>query len=164
MLVVVKDGNVETFLEAPLDLETFRRLDIFEINRAECRLEAGNRFHQRVDVDLVDLEIEHVDIGELLEEDGLALHHRLRRKRADRAEPQHRTAVADHRHEVGTGGIVPHAGGVLLDLLARRRHARAIGQRQVPLRRHALGRVNAEFSRLRLAMVIECRLTQVFNH
>jgi hypothetical protein len=53
-----------------------------------------------------------VDIGEALEQDGLALHHRLRRQRAEIAEAEHRRAVRDHRHEVALGGVVVGLGRV----------------------------------------------------
>jgi hypothetical protein len=43
----------------------------------------------------VDLDVEHVDAGELLEQDRLALHHRLGGERPDVAEAQHRGAVGD---------------------------------------------------------------------
>ena len=39
---------------------------------------------------LIDLDVEHVDAGEFLEQHRLAFHHRLGRERADGAEPEHR--------------------------------------------------------------------------
>ena len=58
----------------------------------------------------VDLDVEHVDAGELLEQDGLALHHRLAGQRADIAQAEHGGAVGDHRHQVAARGVV--VGGV----------------------------------------------------
>ena len=52
----------------------------------------------------VDLDIEHVDAGEFLEQDGLALHHRLGGERADIAETEHGGAVGDHADEILPGG------------------------------------------------------------
>ena len=52
---------------------------------------------------LVDLDVEDVDAGELLEQDGLALHHRLGGERADGAQAQHRGAVGDHADEIARG-------------------------------------------------------------
>ena len=49
---------------------------------------------------LVDLDVEHVDAGELLEQHRLALHHRLAGERADGAEAEHRGAVGQHGDEV----------------------------------------------------------------
>jgi hypothetical protein len=49
---------------------------------------------------LVDLDVEHVDAGELLEQAALAFHHRLAGERPDVAEAEHRGAVGDHRDQV----------------------------------------------------------------
>jgi hypothetical protein len=59
---------------------------------------------------LVDLDVEAVDAGELLEEHGLALHHRLGGLGADVAEAEHGGAVGDHRDEVALGGVAPCVG------------------------------------------------------
>ena len=52
-----------------------------------------------------DLEVEHVDVGELLEEVRLALHHRLAGERADVAEAEHRGAVGDDGDEVAACAV-----------------------------------------------------------
>src|SRR5574340_323565 len=100
VLVIVEDGNAHAGLRLLLDLETFRALDVFEIDAAECRLERDDDVDELVDVGLLDLDIEHVDAGEFLEEDGLALHDRLRRERADGPEAQDGGAVGQDRNEV----------------------------------------------------------------
>ena len=67
---------------------------------------------------LVHLDVEAVDVGELLEEHRLALHHRLRGQRADVAEPEHRRAVRHHRDQVAARGVARGVGGIGLDLEA----------------------------------------------
>ena len=57
----------------------------------------------------VHFQVEDVDAGEFLEEDGLAFHHRLGGQGADIAQAQHGGAVGDHRHQVAAGGIVAGA-------------------------------------------------------
>jgi hypothetical protein len=52
-------------------------------------------------IGLGDLDVEHVDAGELLEQTALALHHRFACERADIAEPEHRRSVADDSDQVG---------------------------------------------------------------
>src|SRR3546814_5352431 len=49
--------------------------------------------------------VEHVDAGELLEQHGLAFHHRLGSERADRAQTEHRGAVGDDGHEIAARGV-----------------------------------------------------------
>ena len=56
-------------------------------------------------VALVDLDVEHVDAGELLEQHRLAFHHRLGGERADVAQAQHRGAVGDHADQVAARGV-----------------------------------------------------------
>ena len=66
---------------------------------------AGDDVDQLVRVALVDLDVEHVDAGELLEQHALAFHHRLAGERADVAQAEHRGAVGDHRDQVAARGV-----------------------------------------------------------
>ena len=50
-------------------------------------------------------DVEAVDVGELLEEDRLAFHHRLRGERADVAEAEDGGAVGDDADEVAARGV-----------------------------------------------------------
>ena len=96
----------------------FAGIDVFDIEIAENNLE------KLVDVLGVDLEVDAVDVGEALEQDGFALHHRLAGQRADVAQPEHRGAVGDDRHQVAARGVIVGGVGILGDLDAGRRHAR----------------------------------------
>ena len=92
--------NVHHLAQALLDDEAIRRLDVLEIDAAEARAEKAHAIDEFLDVLGVDLEIDAVDVGEALEQHRLALHHRLRRQRAEIAEAEHRRAVGNHRHHV----------------------------------------------------------------
>ena len=106
VLVVVEDRDLHPLAQRLLDVEALRRLDVLEVDAAEGRLERRHDLDQLVRVGLVDLDVEDVDAGELLEQAGLALHDRLAGQRADVAEAQHGGAVRDHRDEVALGGVV----------------------------------------------------------
>ncbi len=93
VLIVVEDRDVHLGAQLALDFETFGRLDVFEIDAAEGGLECRNGGDHIVDAGRVDFDIEDVDIGKFLEEDGFAFHHRLRRQRADVAETENGGAV-----------------------------------------------------------------------
>ena len=54
---------------------------------------------------VVEHDRDRVEPGELLEQRGLALHHRQRGGRADVAEAEHRGAVADHRDQPRAPGV-----------------------------------------------------------
>ena len=81
-----------------------------------------------VRIALVDLDVEAVDAGELLEQHRLAFHHRLRGERADGAEAEHGGAVGDDTDQVAARGEVARLGGVADDLVARGGHAGRIGE------------------------------------
>ena len=67
VLVVVEDRNLQTLAKLLLDDETFRRLDVFQIDPAEAWRQHRDGIDELVGVMRVDLEVEAVDIGELLE-------------------------------------------------------------------------------------------------
>ena len=54
---------------------------------------------------LGDLDVEHVDAGEFLEQDRLAFHHRLAGERADGAEAEHGGAVGEDGDEILARGV-----------------------------------------------------------
>jgi hypothetical protein len=95
---------------------------------------------------LVDLDVEHVDAGELLEQHALAFHDRLGGQRADVAQAQHGGAVGDDGDQVAARRVFIGVGRVLDDFLAGRGHARRVGQRQVALVGQLLGRRDADLA------------------
>ena len=101
MLVVMEHRDFHPLLQARLDLETFGRLDVFKIDAAESRLQRRHDVDDAVDLMGVDFDVEHVDAGELLEQNRLALHHRLAGERADIAKPEHGAAIGDHADKIG---------------------------------------------------------------
>ena len=161
VLVVVEDRNGHPRLEPFLDLETFRRLDVLEVDAAEGRLERRDRLDHAVDAGRVDLDVEDVDAGEFLEQHRLAFHHRLGGERADIAEAEHGRTVRHHADQVGAAGIVGGRCRVGMDRQARRGDARRIGERQVALVAERLGRLDLELSGNRVFVEIERRLVEI---
>ena len=106
VLVVVEDRDVDQLAQPLLDDEAVRRLDVLEIDAAEGRPEIAHAVDELVDVLGVDLEVDAVDVGEALEQDRLALHHRLGGQRAEVAEAEDGGAVGDHGHQVALVGVV----------------------------------------------------------
>ena len=93
------------FLRRLLDVEALGRLDVLEVDAAEGRLERLDDPDDLVGVVRVQLDVEHVDVGEALEEDALALHDGLAGQRADVAEAEHGGAVADDGDEVALARV-----------------------------------------------------------
>ena len=106
VLVVVEDRNVHQLAQPFLDHEAVGRLDVFQIDAAEGGAQIAHRADEVIDVRRVDFQVDGVHVGEALEENGLALHHRLGGERAQIAQPQDRGAVGDHGHEIALGGVV----------------------------------------------------------
>ena len=130
VLVVVEHRDVHQLAQPLLDHEAFRRLDVLQVDAAEAGEEA-HRVHHVVDVLGVDLEIDAVDVGEALEQRDLALHHRLRRHRAEIAQAEHGGAVGHHRDHVALRGVVVGERRIALDVQAGLGHAGRIGEREV---------------------------------
>ena len=123
MLVVMKNRDIEAFLERRLDQECSRGLDVLEIDTAERGFQRGDNFNQFVRVLFVDLDIEDIDICKFLEQHSLAFHNGLGGQRADIAQSQYRRAVADHTHQVASGGYFADSSRILLNQFAGSRHA-----------------------------------------
>ena len=103
VLVVVEHRDVHPLAERLLDHEAVGRGDVLEVDSAETRLEQFDRFDEALRVLGVHLDVDRVDIGEALEQDSLAFHHRLGGERAEIAEAEDRGAVRDHRDEIALG-------------------------------------------------------------
>ena len=164
VLVVMEHRNLHALAQPALDLETFRGLDVLQINAAEGRLQAGDDIDQLVHVELVDLDIEHIDAGELLEQHALAFHHRLGGQRPDGAQPQHRRAVGDHTDQVAARGEVIGFLRIIDDGIARHRHAGRIGQPQIAGGRQRLGRGDLYLPRHRIAVIVERGFAEIVGH
>jgi hypothetical protein len=163
-MIVVEDRDPHPLAQPALDLEALRRLDVLEIDRAEGRLERGDDVAEAGRVAFLDLDVEGVDPGELLEQNRLALHHRLGRERADRAQAEDGGAVGDHRDEVAARGQRRGLGGVSGDRQRSGSDTGRVGEREIALRRERLGRHHPQLPRCRVAVVVERVITQLVGH
>ncbi len=96
-------------------------LAIFEVDSAERGLEGFDHGAEGVDLLGVDVDVEHVDVGELLEEHALAFHHRLAGQRPDVAQSQHGRAIGDHAHQVAACGVAEGPTGTRFTIARLRR-------------------------------------------
>jgi hypothetical protein len=164
----MKDWDLHAVPELALDLEALGRLDVLKVDPAEGRFESGDDLDDLVGVGLGQLDIEHVDVGKLLEEAGLALHDRLRGERADLAEAEDRSAIGDHRDEVGARGERGGLERVVGNGETGVGHPRRVSQRQVALVGEVLGRGERNLPGRRRAVVLERglaeRLFKVLRH
>ena len=123
VLVVMEDRDLHALAELPFDVEAFGRLDVFQVDAAECWLHGRDDIDDLVGIGFVKLDVEDVDIGEFLEQAGLAFHHRLARQRADIAETENGRAIRNDRDEVASRREITCLIGICGDRHARHRHA-----------------------------------------
>ena len=131
VLVVVKDGDVQALLEATLDLEAPRRRDVLEVDAAVGRRDSRDRVDDLVDRAGLHAHRDGIDVGEVLEEHGLALHHGHRCERSDGPEAEHGGAVADDGDGVAPARVDGGQGGVGCDGPGDLRDARRVEQGEV---------------------------------
>src|SRR6185369_3808350 len=118
VLVVMEDGDVEQLTQALFNDETFRRLDVFEIDAAEGLADITYAIDELVDVLGIDFDVEGIDVGKALEQASFAFHDRLGGQGADIAEAEHGSAIGDHGDHVAFGRVVVSELGVLGDMQA----------------------------------------------
>jgi hypothetical protein len=153
--------NAHALAAFALHIEAFGRLDVFQIDAAERRLERADDIDQAVRIAFVDFDVETVDAGEFLEQDRLPLHHRFAGERADCAEAKHRGAVGDDAYQIAACGEVASFGWIADDFVAGGGDARRISEREIALIDQLLGRQDRDLARRMRAMIFERGLAYV---
>jgi len=164
VLIVMENGDLHALAQFCFDFETFRGLDVFEVDTAEGRFQRSDDLNQFLRVFFVDLDIDGVDVGEFLEEDGFALHDGLGGEGADIAEAENGGAVGDDGDEVAARGVVQRLERIFFDFLTGIGDAGRVGQRQVTLGRHGLGRGDRDLSRVRQTVIFKGRVAEGVFH
>ena len=100
VLVVMHHWNVGGLGDASLDLEAFGGLDVLEVDAAKGLRDGHHGVDEAFRVCLVNLDVEHVNVGEGLQEESLSFHDRFAGQGADVAETKHGRTVRDHGHQV----------------------------------------------------------------
>ena len=131
MLVVVEDGDVEFGLEALLDLEAAGRRDVLEVDAAEGGRHQFHGVNDLLGVVGREADREGVDVGELLEQHRLALHHGHRGLGADVAEAEDRRPVGDDGDRVRLDRVVEGLRAVGGDVFADTCDAGGVSHRKV---------------------------------
>jgi hypothetical protein len=89
VLVIVEDRDVHAGRELLFDVEAFRRLDVFQVDAAQGRLQCGDDLDQLVGVVFGQFDVD-IHAGKFLEQAALAFHHRLGGQRTDVAQAARR--------------------------------------------------------------------------
>jgi hypothetical protein len=155
VLVIMEDRDVQRLDQPSLDLEALWRLDVLEVDPSEGRRERRDHRDHLFHGAGLELDVEDVDVGKLLEQVRLPLHHRLRREGSDVTEPEHRGAVGHHRHQISACGVAEDIVWVRVDGPARFGDSRSVGQGQVALGAEGLRGYDFDLSRAANFMVGE---------
>ena len=155
MLVVVEYGNVHAFAQAALDLETFRRLDVFEIDAAKGWFQRRHHIAEFVDAVLVHFDVKYINAGEFLEQDSLAFHDRFGGQWPDIAETENGRAVGNDCDQISACGVTGSQGWFCGNCQARCCNARRIGKRQVALVAQRLGCFDCQFAGARKLVIVQ---------
>src|SRR5690606_28128803 len=164
VLIVVEDRDAHPLTQGSFDFEAFGCLYVFQVDGAEGRLQRCDDVDQPARVFFLYLDVEDVDAGELLEENGLAFHDRLRGERSDGAEAQHRGSVGDDRDQIAARGNGRGVVRVRDDCGAGRGHSRGVGEGEVALRSQRLGRRDRDLARDGVPVIGESGVAQVSGH
>ena len=131
VLVIVEDRDVELLAQACLDVEALGRSDVLQVDAPVGR---GDRLDDRDDLLRV-LRIQGdrpgIDVAELLEEHGLALHDRHGGRGTDVAHAQNRGAIGDNGDRVLLDSELAGTLGVVIDRLAHAGNTRGVHTGQV---------------------------------
>ena len=155
MLVVMKYRYAERLTEFLFDVEAVGGTDVFEVDATHGRLEELAEPDHILRILRAHLQVEHVDVGEGLEQNPFAFHDRLAGQRADVAEAEYRGAVRYDGDEIAFGGVEVGVVRALGDFEARLRHSRGVGEGEVPLIFERLGWRDLDLPRPALRVIIE---------
>ena len=155
VLIVVEDGDLQALAEGLLDHEAIGCLDVLQVYPADRGLQQPTELDQILGIVRRHLEVEDVDVGEPLEENGLALHHRLAGERANVPQTEHGRSVGHHRHEVAPVGVTEGIVGVGGDGEAGLGDTGGVRQAQVLLGGGRLGGADLDLPRPATLVVVE---------
>ena len=131
LLVVMPDRNVQLPAKGVEDSKALGLGDVLEVDPAEARLEQLDGPHNLVRVLGSEAEGNRIDPTQVLEQQGLALHHRQGGLRPDVTETEYPAAVRDDGDAVGLVAVLEYQGRVGANRTAGRRHARAVPNAEV---------------------------------
>ena len=124
----------------------------------KVRFEKLADFDDLVGIVRIEFNVEHIHVGESLEQHGLAFHDGLASQSADIAQAQDRGSVGHDGDQVAAPGVIESVMRILVDGETRLRHARRVGEAEVALGTAGLGGSDFDFSGLGAAVIIQSLL------
>jgi len=148
-----RDGH--DLLKFLLDVETIRSFQIFQIDSTKRGSQAFDTVDEIIGIGRINTDIDGLDASKLVEKDGLAFHDRLGGEGAKVTKTEDGSAIGNDSDGVALVGVLVGSFGVLSNLDARDGDTWRVGQRQIFLVIHWLGRLDGVLSWDRGGMVKE---------
>jgi len=165
VLVVVENGNIALLDQLLLDLEALRSLDVLEVHTTEGRGHGLYHGDDLIRVLLIQLDVEHVDVGKSLEQDTLAFHDRLAGQRSTVTKTEDGRSIGNDGNQVSLGGVLVGILGVGFNSQNRLCNTGGVSQAEIAGRLAGLGGNNRDLSRDSIHhVVIKRTLGQIVLH
>ena len=154
VLIIMEDRDIQHTFEGFLDVEALGGFDIFQVDAPEGGGDGFCHHNDFIWIVGVHFDIEDIHICESFEKDALALHDGFAGQGAAVAQAQDGSTVGQDRHQVAFGSVLVGGFRILFDIQHRHGHTGSIGQAQVALGVHRLGRDDGDLARFPIQMVI----------
>ncbi|MNH42570.1 hypothetical protein D3C79_1042940 [compost metagenome] len=86
MLIIMEYRDVHALAQFLLNVETFWRFNIFEVDTTKSGFQGGNNVDQFVWIQLIHFNVKHINARKLLKQNTLAFHHRFTGQRTNVAQ------------------------------------------------------------------------------
>ena len=127
MLVVMHDGDVQFFFKSAFYFETFRCLDIFQIDTTECWGNGFDSLNEFFWVFFVNLYVEYINTCIDFEQQTFSFHYRFSGHGADITQTEYGGTVGDDSYQITFGGIFVSILRVLFNFQTRFCYTRRVG-------------------------------------
>ena len=106
VLVIVKNRNIQEFLQFGLNVKTFGRFDIFQVDAAKAGSYRPGDLNDDIRVMGIYFNIEHVNVREGFKQNAFAFHDRFGGQRAAVSKTKDGGAIRDDRYQIAFGGVL----------------------------------------------------------
>ena len=147
MLIIVHHRNIEGALQAFLDIEALRGLNVLKVDAAKGWRNTLYSLTELLRVFLINFDVKYVYATVNLEKQALPFHYWLTTHGSNITESQHSCSVRNDCHKITLIRIFISIVRILLNLKTRISHTWRISQRKICLSTISLGGLYFNFAR-----------------
>ena len=150
----MEDRDIQHGFKRFLDVEALGGFDIFQVDAAESGCDGLCHHDDFIRVVAIHFDIEDIHIRKSLEKHALAFHHGLAGQRPAVAQTQDGGSIRQDSHQVALRSVLVGCFRILFYIQHRDGDTGRIGQAQVALGIHGLGRDDGNLARFPIQMMI----------